>query len=121
MLIATCVALALGPNTDGLPPIGHTVIGERPYFVSQDREVLECQLRNSFILTDSNRDGFVDAGEAPMATAGRTLAKGERVETEASTSLWIQRVDRNDDGRVEWQEMRAHFLPGILQRNGLSE
>lgn len=101
--------------------MGTTSIGERPDFVSQDREVLECQLRNSFILTDRNRDGVIDASEAPIATSGYLDAIDQQVDTVASTGPWVERIDKDGDWRVDWPETRAHLMSGILERNRLTE
>lgn len=119
--IFVVAVLAFGDPSGPIPltPAARVTVGSSIHFVSKDPAELERQVRNSFDLTDRNRDGYIDLSEAPIAERGRQNANGDRIADEAGNGLWIRTMDRDGDGRVDWSEMRGYLLPRYLRANGL--
>lgn len=117
VLTTTLIMLHDPSSAAPLPSDARVTVGSSVHFVNRDIAELERELRNSFDLTDRNRDGRIDLGEAPIAERGQTNANGERVAEEAGNTLWIRLMDTDGDVAVDWQEMRTYLLPRIIRAN----
>lgn len=100
---------------DDAGPRGFT-IAPGSYFDTADEVEMERRLRRSFELMDFDGDGYIAGREAPMATSGYIDGNGHMIQEQASTGLWIRRIDADGDGKVDWHEMRNHLLPTLLSQ-----
>lgn len=71
-------------------------------------EQFEAFVTRSFRTLDRNSDGFITAGEAPNAWV-TTTRNGQVVGRESGGSVWVRRVDGNQDGRVTLNEYRVYM------------
>ncbi len=67
-----------------------------------DAQVLEFA-KTSFVMTDRNKDGFIELEEAPKARV-TSKKNGEIVNSETGHEVWLARFDQNKDAKVSWDE-----------------
>ncbi len=82
--------------------------GEKHDLRDMNSSDLKSNAERNFRHLDRNRDGFVDVKEAPVAKRKR-MREGKLVMSDSGRALWIQRRDKNADGRVDSAEFEAAF------------
>ncbi|PXA82916.1 hypothetical protein DMC25_18985 [Caulobacter sp. D4A] len=82
-----------------------------------ETQVLEFA-KTSFVMTDRNKDGFIEQSEAPKARVTKKK-NGEVVNTDTGPQVWIGRFDKNKDQKVSWEEYLAKVQ--FLAKNGRKE
>ncbi|WP_269516105.1 EF-hand domain-containing protein [Brevundimonas subvibrioides] len=69
----------------------------------------EAFYRNSFALTDADKDGYISGLETPLGTRGDVSSPFEPAE--AGSNVWISLMDTDGDRRVSWNEFSGYLLP----------
>lgn len=91
---------ALNSNGFSLKP--QSKQARRDLSMMSDKQLLDFS-KTSFVMTDRNRDGFIELAEAPKARI-TSKKNGATVKTDSGSSVWMERFDQNKDAKVSWDE-----------------
>ncbi|MGV3577621.1 EF-hand domain-containing protein [Brevundimonas sp.] len=115
MIFAVVLAATSCLSPEFMASHPQTVRVSVPAYLSEgSAEQREQRLRESFVTMDRNSDGYIAGAEVPLGTRGHV---DRREEEQASPEFWLDRIDSNDDRKVDWQEFSGHFLPIMAVAN----
>lgn len=111
----------------GEGPVRHSV--EELEFVEASPERVRAYVRQMFDNWDTDESGFIEMTEAPdvliiqlakMGADGKATYDpddpGKKLEGDAARKQYIANVDKDDDGRVSFEEFAEPVMPQYLRR-----